>query len=81
MPPSGQAEGATACADHLGVRHHKRDFVWLFSRQPQMDQTQLARYTQLMQGWGYDVSKLKRVPQQWPNPADGSLPLLGPHRE
>lgn len=61
------------------VARSKRDFVWLFSRKPQMEEAELARYTQLMQGWGYDTAKLQRVPQQWPNPADGSMPVLGPH--
>lgn len=60
------------------VARSKLDFVWLFSRGPQMDEGQLARYTQLMQSWGYDVTRLLRVPQRWPNPSDGSMPLLGP---
>ncbi|MGQ0700858.1 MAG: lipocalin family protein [Panacagrimonas sp.] len=62
------------------VARSKRDFVWLFSRTPQMDDTELARYAGLMKGWGYDVATLMRVPQQWPNPADGSMPVLGPLR-
>ena len=30
---------------------------------------------------GYDTTKLARVPQQWPNPVDGSAPVLGPQPE
>ncbi len=62
------------------IARSQKDFLWLFSRSPQMSDAELARYTQLIASWGYDVTKLARVPQQWPNPADGSVPVLGPHR-
>jgi len=62
------------------IARSQKDFLWLFSRTPTMSDAELTRYTQLIASWGYDVSKLARVPQQWPNPADGSLPVLGPHR-
>lgn len=42
------------------------DYLWLFSRQPQMNETELVRYTQLMSSWGYDTRRLERVPQRWP---------------
>lgn len=61
------------------VARSKLDFLWLFSREPQMEPAQLARYTQLMRDWGYDVSRLEKVPQRWPNPADDSAPVFGPH--
>lgn len=61
------------------VARSKRDFLWLFSREPRIENAQLTRYTELVKSWGYDVSKLIRVPQQWPNPADGSMPVLGPY--
>lgn len=59
------------------VARSKRDFVWLFARSPQMSEADLTRYTALMSQWGYDTRLLERVPQQWPNPADGSAPVLG----
>ena len=62
------------------VARSKRDFIWLFSRQPQMSDAALARYTALMSSWGYDIAHLERVPQQWPNPADGAVPVLGPYK-
>lgn len=62
------------------IARSQKDFLWLFSRSPTMSDAELARYAALIQGWGYDVTKLARVPQQWPNPADGSAPVLGPHR-
>ncbi len=73
-PASGSAPYAATI-----IARSQKDFLWLFSRQPQMSDAELARYTQLIASWGYDVSKLSRVPQQWPNPADGSVPVLGPH--
>lgn len=59
------------------IARSQKDFLWLFSRVPQMSDAELIRYTQRVASWGYDTSKLVRVPQQWPNPADGSVPVLG----
>ena len=61
------------------IARSQKDFLWLFSRSPQMSDADLTRYSQLIASWGYDVSKLSRVPQQWPNPVDGSVPVLGRH--
>ncbi len=46
------------------VARSKLDYVWLMSRKPTLSTRQLERYTKLMAGWGYDTSKLVRVPQQ-----------------
>lgn len=62
------------------VARSQKDFLWLFSRRPEMADAELERYRRLVEGWGYDAAKLARVPQRWPNPVDGSAPLLGPHR-
>jgi apolipoprotein D and lipocalin family protein len=43
-----------------------RDYVWLMSRKPTMSEDEYARMTQFIASLGYDVSKLKRVPQKWP---------------
>jgi len=48
------------------IGRSKRDYVWLFSRRPDMSAADLARYTALIGSWGYDTSKLLRVPQRWP---------------
>jgi apolipoprotein D and lipocalin family protein len=48
------------------IGRSKRDYVWLFSRKPDMSDADLARYTKLIVSWGYDGSKLLRVPQRWP---------------
>jgi len=73
--PNEAAPYATAV-----IARSQKDFLWLFSRTPEMSDADLARYRTLIANWGYDVSKLSRVPQQWPNPVDGSQPVLGPHR-
>jgi apolipoprotein D and lipocalin family protein len=46
------------------IARSKLDYVWLFSRKSKLSEAQLARYTKLIASWGYDVSKLERVPQK-----------------
>lgn len=48
------------------VARSKLDFLWLFAREPAMSDAELSRYRDLMAGWGYDTTKLARVPQRWP---------------
>lgn len=50
------------------IGRSKRDYVWLFSRRPNMSAADLTRYTALIGSWGYDTSKLLQVPQRWPAP-------------
>lgn len=50
------------------IGRSKRDYVWIMSRKPYMSDVELARYTALVASWGYDTSKLLRVPQRWPQP-------------
>ena len=40
------------------------DYVWLMSRSPAMGEADYARYVSLMQSWGYDTSKLERIPHR-----------------
>lgn len=42
------------------------DYVWLMSRKPAMSDADYARYLALIGSWGYDLRKVKRVPQRWP---------------
>ena len=48
------------------IGRSKRDYVWLMSRKPEMSDSDYERYRALIAGWGYDTSKLVRVPQRWP---------------
>lgn len=48
------------------IARSQKDYLWLFSRQAVMSEAELTRYRRIVAGWGYDTSKLVRVPQQWP---------------
>lgn len=48
------------------IARSKRDYVWLMSRTPEMSEADYERYRSLMANWGYDTSKLVRIPQRWP---------------
>jgi apolipoprotein D and lipocalin family protein len=48
------------------IGRNKRDYVWLMSRTPQMSDADYDRYRVLIADWGYDTSKLVRIPQRWP---------------
>ena len=44
----------------------QRDYVWIMARTPHIDQTLLAQLRQLVAAQGYDLTKLRLVPQRWP---------------
>jgi apolipoprotein D and lipocalin family protein len=50
----------------------KRDYVWIMARTPQIPETDYLRLVKELEGQGYDISKLRKVPQRWPN--GGSRP-------
>lgn len=50
------------------VARSKLDFLWIFSRTPQMPEPQLGRYRTLIASWGYDASQLQLVPQATSDP-------------
>lgn len=47
------------------IGRSRRDYVWLMSRKPTMSDEDYARYASIIASWGYDTSKLIKVPQQW----------------
>jgi apolipoprotein D and lipocalin family protein len=47
------------------VARTKRDHVWIMSRTPSMEDADYERLVAMIGDWGYDVSKLKRIPQRW----------------
>lgn len=53
------------------IARSRRDYVWLMSRTPQMSDADYERYRALIASWGYDTSKLVRIPQRWPLPGPG----------
>ena len=44
----------------------QRDYVWIMARTPQIDAALLAELRQLVAAQGYDLTKLRLVPQRWP---------------
>ena len=46
------------------IARNARDYVWLMARTPQISDTEYEKLTALIKGWGYDMTKLIKVPQQ-----------------
>ena len=46
------------------VGREKRDYAWIMARAPAMPQADLKRLTALLASQGYDIGRLRRVPQQ-----------------
>ena len=47
------------------IGRNKRDYVWLMARSPEMSDGEYRKARQIIESVGYDVSALKRVPQEW----------------
>lgn len=47
------------------IARNKRDFVWIMARTPTIDETDYLKLMTMIEALGYDMSKLRRVPQQW----------------
>ncbi len=43
----------------------KRDYVWLMARTPQIPAADYQRFLSLIAEEGYDVTKVRKVPQRW----------------
>ncbi len=46
------------------IARHKRDYVWVMARTPQIPEAQYQDIVARIAAWGYDVARLRRVPQQ-----------------
>lgn len=42
-----------------------RDYVWLMAREPDISESDYQRFLTLIAREGYDVSKVRKVPQRW----------------
>lgn len=51
---------------HTVIGRQKRDYVWIMARRPFIPEDDYRRILALIQYQGYDVSKVRKVPQQWP---------------
>lgn len=48
------------------IGRNKRDYVWVMARSPQIPAQDMVQLTRIIAAQGYDTSRLRRVPQQWP---------------
>lgn len=51
------------------IARNARDYVWIMARTPQISDAEYKELTDLVQSYGYDMTKLRKVPQKWPAPA------------
>jgi len=51
------------------IARNKRDFVWIMARKPNIPEADYREMTGLLTELGYDISKLRKVPHQWPEAA------------
>lgn len=47
------------------IGRNKRDYVWIMARQPSLQPAEYDRLVSRVTEAGYDVSTLRKVPQQW----------------
>ena len=48
------------------IGRSKRDYVWLMARTPVISETHYQSLLSFIAEQGYDVSRVRKVPQQWP---------------
>ena len=49
------------------IGRNKRDYVWIMARTPQIPESDYQRLVKELEEQGYDISKLRKVPQRWPD--------------
>jgi apolipoprotein D and lipocalin family protein len=59
------------------IGRSKRDYVWLMSRQPAMDEDSYRSLLRFIQSQGYDIDKVQKVPQVWSKNSETSIELKG----
>ncbi len=48
------------------IGREKRDFVWIMARRPGIPEPQYHGLLRMLQGQGYGIGRIQKVPQQWP---------------
>ena len=48
------------------IGRNKRDYVWIMARTPEIPEADYQRILSELSAQGYDLSKLRKVPQHWP---------------
>ena len=47
------------------IARTRRDYVWIMARTPQIPEADYARIVQFVAAQGYDVERIRKVPQRW----------------
>ncbi len=47
------------------IGRQKRDFVWIMTRKPVIPESEYEELVSVVESLGYDVAKLRKVPQRW----------------
>jgi apolipoprotein D and lipocalin family protein len=47
------------------IAREKRDYAWIMARTPSIPDAEYRRLAGLLAAQGYDISKLRKVPQRW----------------
>jgi len=47
------------------IGREKRDYAWIMARKPALPEAEYRRLAGMLAEQGYDISKLRKVPQQW----------------
>jgi apolipoprotein D and lipocalin family protein len=55
------------------IGREKRDYVWIMARTPQIPESDYAQVVGHLEQQGYDVTRLRRVPQRWPSGSKTTL--------
>jgi apolipoprotein D and lipocalin family protein len=55
------------------IGREERDYVWIMARTPGIPDADYRQILAFLQGQGYDVAKIRKVPQRW----DGGAPAAG----
>lgn len=56
------------------IAREKRDYVWIMARAPRIPDADYERLVRFVAAQGYDVSKIRKVPQRDRPPAGGGRP-------
>lgn len=54
------------------IAREARDYVWIMARTPSLPDADYARLTSFVASLGYDITRLRKVPQRWPAQGSGS---------
>ena len=58
------------------IARTRRDYVWIMTREPEISDERYAELAARVEALGYDTSKLRRLPQRWPDEGH-PLPAAG----